>query len=60
VGLLVPISRFRGGILRCVAGEKIVLPRSLLDEARRLSEDHLNISKAFEKVQNIFIHNKKL
>ncbi|KAI0168346.1 ent-kaurene oxidase [Pestalotiopsis sp. NC0098] len=31
-------------------GEKIVLPRALLDEARRLSDDYLNISKAFEKM----------
>ncbi|KAF7540178.1 hypothetical protein G7054_g1529 [Neopestalotiopsis clavispora] len=44
-------QRFKNSVFRLTDtdGEKIVLPRSLLDEARRLSEDHLNISKAFEK-----------
>ncbi|KAH6654487.1 ent-kaurene oxidase [Truncatella angustata] len=29
--------------------ERIVLPRHLLDEARRFSDDHINITKAFDK-----------
>jgi hypothetical protein len=35
----------------CTTGEKIILPRHLADEARRIPDEYVSITKAFEKVK---------
>ncbi|KAI0128888.1 ent-kaurene oxidase [Xylariales sp. AK1849] len=44
-------NTFKNNVFRITDtdGEKIVLPRHLMDEARRFSDEHISITKAFEK-----------
>lgn len=39
-------------MLISTTGERIVLPRHLLDEARRIPDEFININKAIDKVRS--------
>ena len=40
-------------VLTATQGEKVVLPRHLLDEVKRLPDDQINIRKAFDKALEV-------